>query len=158
MKIKERNSLFEKLSNKNIDIILLQETHSTKQITEKWQKEWSGKSFWNSEEKTKSSGVAIFTKNNLKIQINTINQDKQGRILSLNLTFEKQNYQILNIYAPTRNSEKLKFYKHLHKYININDNVILGGDFNDVEDLLLDRRGGNPNNSHLLGMQYLQKI
>ena len=155
---KKRNNLFEKLSNKNIDIILLQDTHSTKQITEKWQKEWPGKSFWNSGEITKSSGVAILTKNNLKIQINTINQDKQGRILSLNLTFEKQNYQILNIYAPTRNSEKLKFYKHLHKYIAINDNIILGGDFNNVEDLLLDRRGGNPNNTHLLGMQYLQKI
>ena len=155
---KKRNNLFKKLSNKNIDIILLQETHSTKQITEKWQKEWSGKSFWNSGEKTKFSGVAILIKNNLKIQINTINQDKQGRILSLNLTFEKQNYQILNIYAPTRNSKKLKFYKHLHKYISINDKVILGGDFNNVEDLLLDRRGGNPNNTHLLGMQYLQKI
>ena len=31
---KKRNNLFEKLSNKNIDIILLEETHSTKQITE----------------------------------------------------------------------------------------------------------------------------
>ena len=48
---KKRNDLFEQLNNKNIDIILLQETHSTKQIIENWQKEWSGKSFWNSGEK-----------------------------------------------------------------------------------------------------------
>ena len=27
-----------------------------------------------------------------------------------------------------------------------------------VENLLLDRQGGNPNNTHLLGIQYLQKI
>ena len=59
---KKRNNLFEKLSNKNIDTILLQDTHSTKQITEKWQKEWPGKSFWNSGEITKSSGVAILIK------------------------------------------------------------------------------------------------
>ena len=155
---KKRNNLLEKLTSKNIDITLLQETHSMKQIIEKWQKERPGKSFWNSGEKSKSLGVAILIKNNLKLQISTINQDRQGRILSLNFTFEKHNYQILNVYAPTRNSQKLKFYKHLHKYININDNVILGGDFNNVEDLLLDRRRGNPNNTHLLGMQCLQKI
>ena len=91
------------------------------------------------------------------MQINTINEDKQGRILSLNFAFEKQNYQILNIYAPTKNSAKKNFYKQLNQYINISENKILG-DFNMVEDLLLDRHGGNPNNTHLLRIQYLQKI
>lgn len=36
---KKRNELFEKIINKNIDITLLQETHSMKQTTETWQKE-----------------------------------------------------------------------------------------------------------------------
>ena len=44
-KDKKRNKLFEKLINKNIDITLLQETHSTKQTTNKWEKERLGKSF-----------------------------------------------------------------------------------------------------------------
>ena len=43
-----------------------------KQIIEKWQKERPGKSFWNSGEKSKSLGVAILIKNNLKLQISTI--------------------------------------------------------------------------------------
>ena len=72
---KKRNDLLEKLTNKNIDITLLQETHSMKQIIEKWQKERPGKSFWNSGEKSKSLGFAILIKNNLKLQINTTNQD-----------------------------------------------------------------------------------
>ena len=106
---KKRNKLFETLTNKKTDIILLQETHSTKKAIEKWEKEWTGKSFWNSGEKTKSSGVAILLRKNLDIEILTVQKDDKGRILSLAFSFEKQNFQIVNIYAPTKNSEKLKF-------------------------------------------------
>ena len=155
---KKRNKLSENLTNKKTDIILLQETHSTKKTIEKWEKEWTGKSFWNSGEKTKSSGVAILLRKNLDIEVLTIQKDDKGRILSLAFSFEKQNFQILNIYAPTKNSEKLKFYKKLKNYITINNNLILGGDFNMVEDILLDRQGGNPNNTHMLGLDYLKQI
>ena len=124
----------------------------------KWEKEWLGKSFWNSGLIAKSSGVAILIKKDFNINISTILQNKEGRILSLNFSIEKQNYQIINIYAPTRNSEKTKFYKTLKNYINPKQNQILGGDFNMVEDILLDRKGGNPNITHTLGLEYLTKI
>ena len=45
LKIEKRNKLFENLINKNIGIILLQETHSTNKTISKWEKEWLGKSF-----------------------------------------------------------------------------------------------------------------
>ena len=99
---KKRNKLFDILKNKNIDITLIQETHSTKNLINKWEKEWLGKSFWNSGLIAKSSGVAILIKKDLNINISTVLQDKEGRILSLNFSIEKQNYQIINIYAPTR--------------------------------------------------------
>ena len=155
---KKRNKLFENLINKKTDIILLQETHSTKKAIEKWEKEWIGKSFWNSGEITKSSGVAILLRKNLNIEILTVQKDDKGRILSVAFSFEKQNFQIVNIYAPTKNSEKLKFYKKLKNYITTKNNLILGGDFNMVEDILLDRQGGNPNNTHMLGLDYLKQI
>ena len=85
-------------------------------------------------------------------------KDDKGRILSLAFSFEKQHFQIVNIYAPTKNSEKLKFYKRLKNYITPKNNLILGGDFNMVEDILLDRQGGNPNNTHMLGLDYLKQI
>ena len=100
----------------------------------------------------------MLLKQNLNIEVNTELKDEKGRILSLNFTFKKQNFQIINIYAPTKNSEKPKFYKHLKQYINIKENITLGGDFNMVEDLLLDRQGGNPNNTQMLGLEYLTKI
>ena len=89
----------------------------------------------------------------MNLEINTTVKDEEERILSINFTFEKQNFQIINIYAPIKNSEKHIFYKHLKHYININENIILGGDFNMVDDLLLDRQGVNPNNNRMLGLQ-----
>ena len=155
---KKRHKLFETLINKNIDISLIQETHSTRNLICKWQKEWLGKSFWNSATIAKSSGVAILIKKDLNVNFSTIRKDKEGRVLSLHFSIEKQNYQIINIYAPARNSEKPKFYKTLKNYIDSKQNLILGGDFNMVEDILLDRKGGNPNKTHTLGLDYLIKI
>ena len=154
---KKRNKLFDILKNKNIDITLIQETHSTENLINKWEKEWLGKSFWNSGIVAKSSGVAIVIKKDLNVNVSTILQDKEGRILSLNFSIEKQNYQIMNIYAPTRNSEKIKILQNFN-YIDPKRNLILGGDFNMVEDILLDRKGGNPNITHTLGIEYLTKI
>ena len=155
---KKRNNLYEKIINKNIDITLTQETHSTRQNIDKWEKEWAGKSFWHSGKVPESSGVAILIKQNLNIETHTISKDEEGRIISLTLTFENQNFQIINIYGPMKNSEKHTFYKERHKYITQEDNMILGGDFNMVEDLLLDRQGGNPNATRTLGLNPLTKI
>ena len=149
-----RNKLFENLINKKADIILLQGIHSTKKTIEKWEKEWIRKSFWNSGEITKSSGIAIPLSKNLNIEILTVQKDDKGRILSLVFSFHKQNFQIINIYAPTKNSEKLKFYK---KLFTTKNNQILGGDFNMVEDIPLDRQRGNPNNTQMLGLDYLKE-
>ena len=152
---KKRNKLFENLANKDIDIILI---HSTNKSINKWKKEWLGKSFWNYGKIPKSSRVAMLLKKDLEIETHTMLKDEESRILSLNFSLEWKNYQIINIYAPTKNSEKSKFYKHLKNYVNTKQNLILGGDFNMVEDLLLDRQGGNPNNTHMLGSNYLTKI
>ena len=78
-------------------------------------------------------GVAVLLKKDLQIRTPNI------LILSLNFSLEKQNYQIINIYVPTKNSEKAKFYKQLKNYIYTKQNLILGDDFNMVEDLHSDK-------------------
>ena len=67
-------------------------------------------------------------------------------------------FEVVNIYAPTNPSQRNKFFRNLQNHIKNANNLIIAGDFNMVEDLLLDRRGGNPSNSHLIGLEYLQKI
>ena len=157
-KIKKRNNLFENLINKTTDIALLQETHSRNKNIGKWVREQPGKSFWNSGKISKVSGVGILLKNDLSIKLYLTVKDEEGRILNLNFSIEKQNYQILNIYAPTKNSEKPKFYQQLKKYIEPKQHLILAGHFNMVEDLLLDRPGRNPSNIHKLGFDHLNKV
>ena len=46
----------------------------------------------------------------------------------------------------------------LQKYIHIKKNLRIGGDFNMVEDLTVDRQGSTPNNTYLLSIQHLRQI
>ena len=99
-------------------------------------------------------GVAIVLKRDLNISISIALKDNEGRILSLNILIERQNYLIINIFAPTRISEKSKFYQHVKNYIEPKQNLILGGDFNTLRTFLLDRKGGNPNHMHISGFDH----
>ena len=54
--------------------------------------------------------------------------------------------------------KKAIFYKILKNYIDPKQNLILGGDFNMVEDILLDKKCGNTNITHTLRLEYLTKI
>ena len=96
------------------------------------------------------------------IDIEPLNKikDEEGKILSLSFFYEKQIFQITNTYAPTNPSLRKNFYKNLSQHLNKtnNQNLMLAGDLNMVEDIYLDRQGGTPSNSHLLGLIRLQKI
>ena len=102
--------------------------------------------------------MAILIKLNTPLETITISKDDEGKILILTFLFEKQIFQVLNIYAPTNPSQRNKFFRNLQNHIKNANNLIIAGDLSMVEDLLLDRRGGNPSNSHLIGLEYLQKI
>lgn len=67
-----RQQVFQFLENKNAEIILLQETHSKPNMIKKWEKEWKGKSFWNSGNQEISPGVAILIKENTELEINHV--------------------------------------------------------------------------------------
>ena len=70
----------------------------------------------------------------------------------------KKIFQIINIYVPTNTSVRKTFYNTLQNIIEKNKNTILAGDFNMIENEFLNRLGGNPNNSHTIGIQTLNKI
>ena len=97
-------------------------------------------------------------KENLEIDVLNISKDKNGRIVKCLLSTTLEILQIINIYAPTISSEKEKFYEKLLKYVENHKKKILAGDFNMVENLFLDRKGGNPTNIHQLGLQNLNRI
>ena len=146
------------LENRNSDIILLQETHSTPESSRKWEKEWTGNSIWHSGPTPKNSGVAILIKEKSNIEIISTQKDTEGRIITCTISLEQHLLQLVNVYAPTIPSDRKEFYKNLENVIDLNKTTILACDFNMIENISLDRLGGNPNKTHTIGLENLEKI
>ena len=104
-----------------------------------------------------SRGAILFSKH-LKFEIIKTETDFNGRTLKCLTQIENQLFQLINVYAPTNPKERLNFYKELSKIIEKRNNTILAGDFNMLEDIFLDKLGGNTSNTHLIGLDNLTEI
>ena len=60
----KRNATYHWCRKKKIDVVCLQETHSTEKVELKWKREWGTNSIWN-HGLSNSRGVAIFFQKNL---------------------------------------------------------------------------------------------
>ena len=154
----KRLDLFQQLQNKAIDITFLQEIHTTPETSTKWGKDWKGKSFWHSGPNPKASGVAILLKENLNFDMINYETDCDGRIIKCILQIQNQIFQLINIYAPTNPKNKKTFYKELPKFIENENNTILAGAFNMIEDFFLDKLGGNKSSIHVIGLEKITEI
>ena len=73
-------------------------------------------------------------------------KDKDGHILKCSIQFEQELFQLIYIYAPTKSSIRNNFYNNLQNFLEHDKKAILAGDFDMIENVFLDRLGGNPNN------------
>ena len=146
------------LINRKIEIALLQVTHSTPEARKKWKKEWFGKSIWHSGTTPKASRVAILFKENLEIEIVQTQKDIDGQILNCIIKFEDDTYQLINIHASTKPDQRKFFYRNLQNFIKCDQKIILAHDFNMIENIFLDRIGGNSNNTDTISIQDLNCI
>ena len=121
----------------------------------KIRKEWNGKSIWHSGWNAKNSGVAIPFSKPLNIEILKTEKDSDGRMLKCLAQIENEIFQLVNIYTPTNPKDRLTFFKEIQNSIEKRNNTILAGDFNMLEDILLDKIGGNTSNTHLIGLSTL---
>lgn len=141
----KRLTLFEHLTKSRTAIIFLQETHSKPEVETLWASEWkNGPAFFSSSPTSHSAkgGVAIlFNSDNFTIK--NIQYPPDGRTISLDASTKTHTFHIVNIYAPTTNHINLKqnniFFKSIYHLISSKFPTILVGDFNNVEDLVLDR-------------------
>lgn len=126
-----------------IDVLFLQETH-VDQLTlgNEIAETLGGKIFW-SLTGHNSKGVAIFINNVFDAKINKFHHDVEGRLVYVDID-KGFNFRLINIYAPNDLFNRKQFFKELIQVFNTNRNIILGGDFNCVTNIALDRIGGNP--------------
>ena len=139
----KRLEIFKYIREKENDICMLQETHSTKKVADFWKSQWSG-NYIASHGTSNSGGTAILCKRNSKVKIiNTkVDESREGRGVLIEIEFEEQKIAILGIYAP--NEDRPEFFEKMsHLLIDSKyEKKILCGDFNVVYDESLDKKGG----------------
>ena len=130
----KRNAVFTKLKMSGEGIFLLQETHSTAAIEQKWRNEWGSNSVYFSHGESNSRGVAIVITKHYEANVLNIQCDNEGRIIVIDIERYGTTCTIGNIYAPTRNFEReqQRVFRNFTEILEImtNDHYILGGDFN----------------------------
>jgi hypothetical protein len=67
-----------------------------------------------------------------------------GRIVAIQIEHDNIITNVMNVYAPTLGPERKAFFDNLWHYKTGDNNIILSGDFNCIENTLLDKVGGNP--------------
>jgi exonuclease III len=100
-----------------IDVICLQETHSTKDDLIRWQNEWTncgdGNGFFDCGTND-SRGVGILLSKKLKENVEFFYQDNSGRILRSTLKINDSTFYISNINAPNNGRERKSFFNAIN--------------------------------------------
>lgn len=154
----KRRKVYNILKDNKLDIAFLQETHSVENKELIWQNEYGGNIFY-SHGTSEARGVAILFKRGLVYQIKDIKKDLDGRFIAIEVKVEDITYLLCNVYSP--NEDDPSFFVQTAEIIESfdNPNIIWGGDFNLVLDVLKDRYRSNHNNSKALEilLAYMQE-
>lgn len=150
-------SLFSLTNAKKLNVVSLQETHSTADNEADWRREWSGEVFL-SHKSSSSGGVGIlFSKDFLSISC-VADEIIKGRLLKIRAEFEKVKMVFINVHAPPVGTERLAFLDTLNNVIkncSSEEYSFIAGDFNCTENAALDRNHREP---HAASSSSLAKI
>ena len=133
-----KKKIIDDLNLHNSDITFLQETHiQSLKETRFWENQFLSKGFW-SFGVHNSCGVGILLKNDLLYNLVSFQHDYEGRFICVDINMNDFELRLINIYAPNVISERADFITNLHDLVHTKRMVILGGDWNFVENICLD--------------------
>ena len=137
------NSFFEV---NHFQIAFLQETHvNNLEFKKKIDQKFNCLSYW-SLGTNSSKGVAILVFNKFEYKILRFQTDFDGRVIVVDIKCEIGEIRLVSVYCPNDISERKQFLSSIDRYIHSSKSLIIGGDWNCVEIIKLDKFGGNPNN------------
>ena len=127
------------------DFLVLQETHSSKEIEQIWESEWGGRIIY-SHGTTNARGVAILISKEFRTKVRNIETDEDGRYIIVDLhEIDEVIVTVVGIYAP--NKDDPEFFKRIaQKLRSRSESKIILGDFNLVLDIEKDRKNTYNNN------------
>ena len=126
---KKRRQVFNYLRQKEVDIVYMQETHSTKNSKNMWRNLWGGKIIFSHGEPN-ARGTAILFAKNVDVKITKEYVDKKGRQAFCIIEYNEQKIALCNVYAPNEDDPEF-FVEIVEKLANIEvDHIVWGGDLN----------------------------
>lgn len=139
----KRKKIFKFLYDKNVDIIYLQETHSTIDTEVFWKYQIKGTAYF-SHGTNNSRGVIICFKEGLEHTIHDTIIDKEGRYIIMKVEMLGKMFLLTNVYAPNNYQQQVNFWSDLNRiWGNVEDLheciFLIGGDFNVAVDPKVDR-------------------
>jgi len=122
---------------KMFDIIALQETFFTQELENSLIRDWPGYSKHSFSTSKHSKGVSILINNSLDLDDIVVRCDPDGRMIMLDFRYQDSIFTVVNVYAPTNQTERKIFLEYMNNIIqhSINNNsryFIMCGDFNTV--------------------------
>ena len=134
----KRRGIIQNLRNSDCDICLLQETHLLKKDWHRMRTRYFTKQYYSSLN-TKTAGVAILISPKFKGITEDTVLDIPGRLLALRLKYNEQVYVVGSFYGPNIGQDQF-LRESVGRLLALSGaEVILGGDFNIVPNMLLDR-------------------
>ena len=151
----KRREIFQLVRKKRFSIYILQEVHCTKRSFETWAAEWGYLAFFSGIASNKA-GVAILFNNNFPFKVLRQICDREGRYIIIDLVGELI-LTICNIYAP--NKDNPIFFPNVREQMLLFkcEEIILGGDFSLVTDVMKDKKGGK-STTHRNSLKVIQNI
>ena len=122
----KRREVFQFIRDKNVDIALIQESHSSPKKENIWRNEWGGGSIFFLHSDTNVRGVCILCKSK-HFKITKLSRDNERRVLVIEFEYEGTLMVLCNLYAP--NNDNLGFFLQVFKMLEVFDSPskILGG-------------------------------
>ena len=140
----KRAKIIHSIREQNCDITFVQEAHIADQTEfQSWENEWGGKAFWSAGTHN-ARGVGILFKPNFDFVFVDLKRDTQGRFLSVLIEIDGNRLQLNCVYAPNSPAERSCFFNELWEFSFAGEYAIIAGDFNCVENINIDKWGGDP--------------
>ena len=116
--------------------------HSSKETENLWLAEWGYRGLFSSLSSSRA-GVSILFSNNFSFEILKYFSDPDGRFITVDIKTEDKTITLQNIYAP--NYDDPNFFQSAFNNLSTFEceHLVLGGDFNLVQNIQKDKKGGN---------------
>ena len=130
---------------KRVDVLFLQETHTAPSDETDWALEWGGPCCF-SHGTTSSAGVAVVFRAAAAVTVISTKEVLQGRLLLVQAQVQDVVFTFVNIYAPNVGADRVSFFQTLKDQLmtHLQDQLVVGGDFNCTLDFTMDRVGEEP--------------